>query len=308
MTHLSRRRLLRLLAAGAAGATLNPTAADVTPEMQKKPIPSSDEHIPVIGMGTWKTFNVGRDRQLRLDRTRVLAAFFRHGGGMVDCSPMYGSAGAVMGFALAQLNNTDPLFAAEKVWTNNGSETRQQIAGLESTWDIAPFDLMQVHNLVAWQKHLETLQAMKQQGSVRYIGITTSHGRRHKECERIMTREDIDFVQLTYSITHREAERRLLPLARERGIAVIANRPYDHGPLIRRLKSREKIPEWAEQAFDCRTWADFLLRFIVSHPALTCAIPATTRVDHMNENMQAGAGPMPTPELRQRMVRYIEAL
>jgi len=309
MSGITRRHILQLIAAGTAGAALSPVIADEPDGMLKKPIPSSGEEIPVIGMGTWKTFNVGDDRKLRLARTRVLEAFFRHGGGMVDCSPMYGSAGEVMGFALEQLGTTEPLFAAEKVWTEDGSATRAEIAELESIWGIAPFDLMQIHNLVGWREHLETLREMKQEGGIRYIGITTSHGRRHDELEQIMAREDdIDFVQLTYSITARKAERRLLPLARERGIAIIANRPYNHGPLIKRLKAREKVPDWASEEFGCRTWADFLLRFIVSHPALTCAIPATTQVEHMNENMLAGSGPMPTPELRQRMIRHIEAL
>jgi diketogulonate reductase-like aldo/keto reductase len=308
MSNITRRLILKLIAAGAAGVTLNPALAAAPTGMLRKPIPSSGERIPVIGMGTWKTFNVGDDRELRLARTRVLEEFFRHGGGMVDCSPMYGSSGEVMGFALEQLGTTEPLFSAEKVWTDDGSETRAEVAELESTWDVAPFDLMQIHNLVAWQEHLETLQEMKQQGSVRYIGITTSHGRRHDEFERVMANEDIDFVQLTYSITSRQAERRLLPLARERGIAVIANMPYDRGPLIKGLKAREQLPDWAGQEFDCSTWADFLLKFIVSHPSVTCAIPATSRVDHMNENMQAGAGDMPGPELRERMARHIESL
>jgi len=309
MSGVTRRHILQLIAAGAAGAMLSPVMADKPAGMLKKPIPSSGERIPVIGMGTWKTFNVGNDRKLRHARTRVLEEFFRHGGGMVDCSPMYGSAGEVMGFALEQLGTSEPLFAAEKVWTENGDATRAEVAELESTWGIAPFDLMQIHNLVAWREHLAALREMKQQGDIRYIGVTTSHGRRHDELEQLMSNEDdIDFVQLTYSITAREAERRLLPLARERGIAIIANRPYDSGPLIKRLKAREELPAWARQEFDCNTWADFLLRFIVSHPALTCAIPATSQVAHMNENMQAGSGPMPTPALRQRMIRHIEAL
>lgn len=309
MSNLNRRQMLKLLAAGAATVSLPSGLAFAGPgRMLKKPIHSSGEAVPVVGMGTWKTFNVGQDEQLRLARTQVLEEFFRHGGGMVDCSPMYGSSGDVLGFALERLGTPDSLFAAEKVWTEDGSATRDEVAELESTWGVAPFDLMQVHNLVAWEEHLETLQEMKREGAVRYIGITTSHGRRHREFERVMAGEDIDFVQLTYSITNREAERRLLPLAAERGIAVIANMPYDRGPLIKGLKRRQRVPEWAEQEFDCRGWADFLLRFIVSHPAVTCAIPATTRVDHMNENMRAGAGPMPTPELRERMIRHIESL
>ncbi len=167
---------------------------------------------------------------------------------------------------------------------------------------------MQVHNLLNWRDHLPALHEMKRQGVIRYVGITTSHGRRHAAIERVMAEEAIDFVQLTYNVTHREAEQRLLPLAREKGIAVIANRPYDGGPLIKSLKRRHSLPEWAQRECGCQTWADFLLRFIVSHPAVTCAIPATTRVEHMRENMRAGSAIQLEPSQRQRMVRHIAAL
>jgi|SRR6056297_712686 len=309
----TRRRTLKLMAAGMAGASLGPRwlrAADESPVEKPitRTIDSSGQPLPVIGMGTWQTFNVGGDEQLRIARTRVLEAFVEHGGGMVDCSPMYGSSAAVMGFALQRLGRPDSIFSAEKVWTGDGDETREQIAGQAAQWGVERFDLMQVHNLLAWEAHLETLQAVKQAGEIGYVGITTSHGRRHAELEQIMAREPLDFVQLTYNLTHREAEQRLLPLAREKGIAVIANRPYDGGRLIKGLQARHSVPAWAVDAFDCAGWADFLLKFIVSHPAVTCAIPATTRVDHMGENMRAGAAPMPTPEVRKRMIRHVEAL
>jgi len=304
-----RRRVLKLIGAGLAGGSLSPSlllAADETP--MTKPIASNGRALPVIGMGTWQTFNVGRDEQLRMARTEVLAAFVEHGGGMIDCSPMYGSSAAVMGFALDQLGRPVSVFSAEKVWTRDGGETRRQVLGQAAQWGVDRFDLVQVHNLLAWQAHLETLREMKQAGEARYIGITTSHGRRHQEFERIMEQQPLDFVQLTYNITHREVEQRLLPLAQEKGIAVIANRPYDGGPLIKRIQARHQVPAWAAEEFDCRNWADFLLRFIVSHPAVTCAIPATTRVEHMHENMRAGYGPMPSQEIRARMIRHVESL
>ncbi len=305
----TRRNALKLLGAGIVSASFAPHAARAAPAgMLQRPIPSSGETIAVIGMGTWQTFNVGSDRQLRLARTEVLEAMFAHGGGMVDCSPMYGSSADVLGFALGRAGTRAPLFAAEKVWTGDGSAARGQIGEQQARWGIARFDLVQIHNLVAWQAHLATLREMKRAGGIRYLGITTSHGRRHREVERIMQREPIDFVQLTYNLTHREVEQRLLPLANEKGIAVIANRPYDGGRLIKELKRRASVPRWAVEAFDCRGWADYLLRFIVSHPAVTCAIPATTRVAHMHENMNAGRGPMPGPELRQRMIRHVESL
>lgn len=300
---------MQMIAAGLASASLSPRsllAAGATPVT--KPIQSSGKSLPVIGMGTWKTFNVGSDSRLRSERAQVLEAFVKHGGGMVDCSPMYGTSAEVVGFACQQLGHPGSIFSAEKVWTGDGGETRAQIARQGSLWNLEQFDLVQVHNLVAWEAHLETLREMKHGGEVGHIGITTSHGRRHRELEQIMEAAPLDFVQLTYNLTHREVEQRLLPLAREKGIAVIANRPYDGGRLIKGLKARHSIPAWAVAEFDCAGWADFLLKFIVSHPGVTCAIPATTRVDHMRENMLAGGGPMPTPQLRERMIRHVESL
>ncbi|WP_207061863.1 aldo/keto reductase [Motiliproteus sp. SC1-56] len=304
---VTRRHAVKLMAMGlcAAGLGLPPAAralADPAPTL------ATGAPLPPIGLGTWISFNVGRDPQLRQARTEVLRAFFEAGGGMVDCSPMYGSSAKVLGHALAQLGTPESLFSAEKVWTRDGGATGAQIATQASAWNIKRFDLVQVHNLLAWQPHLEALREMKAAGQIRYLGVTTSHGRRHRELETIMAREPLDFVQLTYNLTHREAERRLLPLAAEKGIAVIANRPYDGGRLISRLKNRGPVPNWATDAFGCRTWADFLLRFIIAHPAITCAIPATSQVEHMRENMAAGAGPMPDAATRQRMIRFIESL
>jgi len=353
-----RRRTIKVIAAGMASASLGPEllrapdASSMTAPMTGT-IQSSGRRLPVIGMGTWQTFNVGGDEQLRLARTEVVRAFVEHGGGMVDCSPMYGSSAAVMGFALERLGAAESVFSAEKVWTRDADQTRDQIAGQAAEWGLERFDLMQVHNLLGWEAHLETLFEMKRKDEIGHVGVTTSHGRRHAELERVMERQPLDFgweahletlfemkrkdeighvgvttshgrrhaelervmerqpldfVQLTYNVTHREAEQRLLPLARDKGIAVIANRPYDGGRLIKGIQTRHEVPGWAIDAFDCRNWADFLLKFIVSHPAITCAIPATTQVQHMHENMRAGRGPMPTPELRERMVRHVESL
>jgi len=307
---ITRRHALRLMGAalGAVSLPLGTLLADPGP-LRQKPIPGADRKLPVIGMGTWQTFNVGSDPQLLEARTRVVREFFRLGGGLVDSSPMYGSAPDVMGYALEQLGTPESLFSAEKVWSPAGGSARQQVAELAGRWGIQGFDLVQVHNLTDWREHLAALQEMKAQGKIGYVGITTSHGRRHAEFERVMTSEDIDFVQLTYNITHRQVEDRLLPLARERGIAVIANRPYDGGGLIKGLQRRgEPLPEWAARECGCRTWADFLLKFIVSHPAVTCAIPATTQVAHMTENMLAGHGVLPSASARQRMLAYIQSL
>ncbi|MDR9424407.1 MAG: aldo/keto reductase [Marinobacter sp.] len=307
---LTRRQSLQLMGAALAVVSLPfGQLLAATDSLLEKPVPGAGLKLPVIGMGTWRTFNVGNDPKLLKARAEVVQEFFRLGGGLVDSSPMYGSAPDVMGYALEKLGIPESLFAAEKVWSPAGGSAREQLADLEGRWGIPRFDLVQVHNLTDWRDHLAALQEMKAQGRIRHVGITTSHGRRHREFERIMASEDLDFIQLTYNIAYRDAEQRLLPLARERGIAVIANRPYGGGRLIKGLQRRgEPVPSWAREAFDCRTWADFLLKFIVSHPAITCAIPATTRVEHMTENMQAGRGPMPSTETRQRMVRFIESL
>ena len=306
---MDRRTALKHIGAGAALLSFAPGRVLAKPEeMHAKAILSSGEKLPVIGIGTWRTFNVGGDRELRLARTEVMKAFFEEGGGMVDCSPMYGSAREVLGFAFERLGVPETLFSAEKVWTRDGRQTEAQTAESEELWGVDKFDLMQIHNLVSWEAHLESLREMKDAGRIRYIGLTTSHGRRHRDLENLMGRGGIDFVQLTYNLTHREVENRLLPAAREHGIAVIANRPYDGGRLIRDLKANHEVPQWAKDEIDCRTWADFLLKFIVSHPDLTCAIPATTRVTHLRENMAAGRGKLPDAELRERMIRHVEAL
>jgi len=304
----SRRNAIKLLGAGMAGAWLAPQLSFASSGgLLHKPIPGGGR-LPVIGMGTWQTFNVGSDPELLDARTQVVRAFFEHGGGLIDSSPMYGSAPDVMGYALDKLGKPDSLFAAEKVWSPAGGNTHEQVGDLSGRWGIETFDLMQVHNLTDWREHLDALQQMKADGEIGHVGITTSHGRRHDEFEQVMREHEIDFAQLTYNITHREVEERLLPLAREKGIAVIANRPYDGGSLIKGLQRRHEVPEWAREAFDCRNWADFLLKFIVSHPAVTCAIPATTKVEHVIENMRAGHEPMPSQQTRERMIRHIESL
>ena len=271
-----------------------------------KPIPSSGESIPVIGLGSWISLNVGNDPSARTARTELLREFFALGGGMIDSSPMYGSAEAVIGHALARLGPQQTLFSASKVWTPSTSQGLVQIADSHRLWGIERFDLLQVHNLVNWQAHLQTLLAMKAEGGLRHVGITTSHGRRHDDLERIMRSQPIDFVQLTYNIVDRQVEQRILPLAAERGIAVIANRPYRGGSLITRLK-RQPLPTWAGEC-DCHNWAQFLLKFIVSHPAISCAIPATSRLEHLRENMGAGLGALPDTAQRLRMQAYVAGL
>lgn len=311
MSHRISRRMF-LIGSSVAGLALKspvlfanppktPSSSPIT-----RPIPGTSETIPAIGMGTWITFNVGGDQQLIAQRTEVLKTFFELGGTMVDSSPMYGSSPDVLGKALDALDAHDRVFSATKIWTGDESETREEAARSERRWGVNRFDLLQVHNLLGWQGHLETLKQMKAEGEVRFIGITTSHGRRHREFEQIMEREPLDFVQLTYNVLDREAEERLLPLAAERGIGVIVNRPFQGGSLFRRFQS-EPLPDWAEEV-GARNWAEFFLKFIIAHPAVTCAIPATSQVEHMRENMGALYGILPDSRQRQRMADYVRSL
>ena len=303
----SRRRLLAAMAAAGLSLRFPPLLAQARDSGPiTRPIPATGQRVPVIGMGTWRTFNVGTDPVLLDQRGQVLQAFFEHGGALIDSSPMYGTAEDVLGRLLPRLDAYDQTFAATKVWTRGEQAGREQMAQSRELWGVTRFDLMQVHNLVDWQTHLDTLKQMKADGDIRYLGITTSHGRRLGKFEDIMASEPLDFVQLTYNIVDRWAEDRLLPLARERGIAVIANRPFQGGRLFSRFQS-EPLPGWASEV-GCRNWAEFFLKFIVSHPALTCAIPATTSVEHMNENMGAQFGPLPEAEQRERMARYVREL
>ena len=257
--------------------------------------------LPAVGMGTWITFNVGRDPALLARCAAVTRAFAEAGGGMIDCSPMYGSAQATLGHALGAMGGGPHpwLFSADKVWTGDGGAGAAQIAASRAGWGLERFDLVQVHNLVAWREHLETLRAMKADGWVGHVGVTTSHGRRHDALEAIMEAEPLDFVQLTYNAVDREAEARLLPLARERGIAVIVNRPFRRGALTARAAGAP-LPGWAAE-IGVETWAQALLKYVISHEAVTVAIPATSQVAHVRENCAAAHGPMPDAALRARI-------
>ncbi len=298
--------LASLTALGAAAPfAFSPKSAAAAPPLTRL-IPGTGERLPVIGMGSWITFDVGDDASARAVRVRVLKAFFEAGGGMIDSSPMYGTSEEVIGHSLARTGDRAKLFAATKVWTPMQWYGVKQMRNSEHLWGQGPFDLIQVHNLWSWQAHLETLLRWKAEGRVRFIGVTTSHGRRHDELAEIMASAPIDFVQFTYNVLDREAEQRLLPLAAERRLAVIINRPFRRGALFDRFQ-RHPLPPWAAE-IDCANWAQFFLKFIVSHPAVTCAIPATSRVDHMRENMGAARGRLPDAKTRRRMIRYLENL
>jgi diketogulonate reductase-like aldo/keto reductase len=302
----SRRAMIRALAAGVAATVGRPWAALAQSDTLTRPIPSSGERLPVVGLGSWITFNVGDDAELRDECAAVMRAFFAAGGRLIDSSPMYGSSQEVIGYGLAQLGRSNALFSADKVWISSGSRGPDQMEESRLHWGVPRFDLLQVHNLLAWEDHLPTLWAMKSAGKVRYVGITTSEGRRHAEMEKIMASQPLDFVQVTYNPIDREVEDRILPLAQDRGMAVIINRPFQEGALIRRLQ-HHPLPTWAGEA-GAANWAQFILKFIVSHPAVTCAIPATSQVAHVRQNMGAATGRLPDAAMRRRMAAYVEAL
>jgi diketogulonate reductase-like aldo/keto reductase len=279
------------------------TASGASNAVHRRPLRDGGS-LPVIGMGTWVTFYVGADAAARAVRTEVMREFVDAGGGLVDSSPMYGSAEAVVGHALAALGHPPAVFAATKVWTASLEEGGEQLADSFRLWGVERFGLLQVHNLVGWERHLRWLRDEKAAGRIAHLGVTTSHGRRHDELERILAREPVDFVQLTYNVADRDVEARLLPLAQDRGIAVIANRPFRRGALLRRLESLP-VPGWVAETHDATTWPQVLLKWIVAHPALTCAIPATSQPAHMVENMAAGRGRLPDADARGRLVAWL---
>lgn len=303
---ISRRAFIAAAAAVVAavpGERLAASSGGAGPPLTRA-IPSTGERLPAVGLGTWITFNIGDDATAQKQRTEVLRAFFAAGGGMIDSSPMYGSSHAVIGRAFRELGQPAGLFAADKVWTPFAGEA--QIEQTRRLWGVARFDLLQVHNLLAWETHLPALRAMKTEGKLRYIGITTSEGRRHGEFERVMRQEPLDFAQFSYNVLDREAEARLLPLAQDRDIAVIVNRPFRQGALTAALEPHP-LPGWAAE-IGCNSWAQALLKFVLSHPGVTCAIPATSRVDHVLENMAAAREPLPDAALRARMIADVDRL
>ena len=270
-----------------------------------KAIPSSAETLPVIGLGTSRTFDVSQS-ECQLKLLPVLDAFFANAGAMIDSSPMYGAAETTIGNLLDKLERPESLFSASKVWTDGKQAGIEQMQESMNLWGLKAFDLMQVHNLRDWQTHLSTLKDWKEQNKIRYIGITTSHNRFHEELAEILKTENLDFVQFSYNIENRISEESLLPIAEENGVAVLINRPFKRGDLFRKVKGRE-VPDWAKE-IGINSWGQFFLKFVVSHPAVTCAIPATSKTSHALDNMQAGFGVLPDAATRQRMINFMEAI
>ena len=275
-----------------------PPVLPTTPILTRR-IPSSGENLPVIGLGTWQTFDVGSSAAERAPLEEVLGTFAAMGGKLVDSSPMYGNSEDVVGNISTKLGLRQKLFIATKVWTTGKAAGIEQMKESMRKLRADPIDLMQVHNLVDVGTHLDTLSAWKREGRVRYVGVTHYTAGSHDAVARVIATQPVDFIQINYSVGEREAEQRLLPMALERGVAVIANRPFAGGDLFGRLRSKP-LPAWAAE-IECDSWAQLLLKFVVSHPSINCAIPATSKVAHLRDNMKAGFGPLPDEKLRARI-------
>jgi diketogulonate reductase-like aldo/keto reductase len=312
MSEFDRRGFLKASASlGALGllASGMPAWAQTAKEMQvpgvlQKQIPSTGEEIPAVGLGSWITFNVGNDIELRDQCADVMSAFFDAGGRMIDSSPMYGSAQDVIGYGLDKLGARDRVFSTDKVWT--AGDGVEQIAETSKRWKVDQFDLLQVHNLLGINENLPLLFRMKDEGQVRHVGVTTSHGRRTEDLIAVMKNERLDFVQVTYNPIDRKVEDYLLPLAYDRGIAVIVNRPFRGGSLTERLEG-QPLPEFASE-LETKSWAQLILKYLIAHPAVTCPIPATTKPAHAAENMAAATGPLPDDKMREQIAAVIGVL
>ncbi len=277
-----------------------PTASS----MFKRKIPSSDESIPAIGLGTWQTFDVGNVVAEREPLKEVLKKLVEKGGSVVDSSPMYGASEKVVGDLSTEVNLNAKLFMATKVWTSGKDEGIAQMNRSFTLLQRKQLDLMQIHNLVDWQIHLKTLRDWKEQGKIRYLGITHYTESAYSAIENILNNNPVDFLQINYSMLSRTAEQRLFPLAQEKKVAVIINQPFEEGSLFQRVKGMT-LPEWTKE-FDCASWGQFFLKFILSQPAVTCVIPGTSKPHHMIDNANAAIGKLPDENLRAKMLRLIE--
>jgi diketogulonate reductase-like aldo/keto reductase len=299
-----RRATLRTLGALAGLAlSVRVTGAQA---MHARAIPAGGERLPVIGLGTWQTFDVGADAAARATLQEVLRLFFAGGGRVVDSSPMYGSSESVVGDACAALGICEPLFMATKVYTHGREEGMRQMQRSIERMRAGRMDLMQVHNLLDVEAHTKTLREWRAHKRVRYIGITHYTSSAYAEVERWLRSKQYDFLQINYSLAESESEQRLLPLARELGIAVIANRPFAEGAMFRRVRGKP-LPPWAAE-FGIASWAQYFLKWIVSHPAVTCTIPGTGTPEHMADNLAAGVGTLPDDAQRRRMAQDYASL
>lgn len=302
---MTRREATRLMAGTAASLLVAPSLrGEADAAILQRVIPSSGEKLPVIGLGTSRVFNSSETEREPLEQ--VVAMLVKMGGKMIDTAPAYGESETVTGQIAAKLNLHDKLFLATKVGTTGKTEGLQQNERSLELLGKKPLDLIQVHNLTDWETQLATLNELKKQGRIRYTGITTSRASAHAETARALEKEKVDFVQINYSLMEREAEERVLSVAKGRGVAVIVNRPFGRGDLFSRVREKP-LPEWATE-IDCKSWAQFFLKWIVAHPAVTCIIPATSKPHHMEDNLRGGVGRLPDEKMRRRMVEAMSAL
>jgi aryl-alcohol dehydrogenase-like predicted oxidoreductase len=271
-----------------------------------RPITPSGERVPVVGLGTWQTFDVGHTSAERAELKEVMRSFVQQGARVIDSSPMYGRAEGVTGDLAAELNAHSALFVATKVWTRGEAAGIAQMEDSFRLLRTQRIDLMQIHNLLDWKVHLKTLTAWKAAGRFRYIGITHYHAGAHEDLMAVLRTRAFDFAQFNYSLAEREADQRLLPLCADLGIGVLINRPYSQGQLFPRVKGKS-LPQWAAE-FDCASWAQFFLKWVLGEPAVTCVIPGTRRVAHLIDNLGAGRGRLPDPAMRRKMLDHLRSL
>lgn len=283
-------------------SNMNPENTD---EMIRRLIPSGNEEIPVIGLGTWQTFDVDNSEEERSALREVLKTLVSKGGSVVDSSPMYGASETVVGDLSAELKNREKLFLATKVWTAGKEEGILQMNSSFNKMRTNKIDLMQVHNLIDVHTHLKTLRSWKEEGKIRYFGITHYVASAYPELMRLVKNEKPDFVQFNYNISAREAEKELLPLAKDTGVAVIINRPFEEGALFSQVRAKP-LPGWANE-YDIKSWGQFFLKFIIGHPAVTCVIPGTSKVKHLYDNLTAGFGHLPGEAGRKKMAAYFNS-
>lgn len=284
-------------------SNMNPESKD---ELIKRLIPSGNEKIPVIGLGTWQTFNVDNSEEERVALRGVLKTLVAKGSSVIDSSPMYGASETVVGDLAAELKIRDKLFLATKVWTSGKEEGIQQMNASFHKMRAKTIDLMQVHNLIDVHTHLKNLHEWKEQRKIRYFGITHYTTSAYPELMRLIKTEKPDFVQFNYNISVREAEKELLPLAKEKGVAVIINRPFEEGALFNNVRTKA-LPVWVKE-YDIKSWGQFFLKFIIGHPAVTCVIPGTSKVKHLEDNLAAGFGNLPDEAGRKTMAAYFDSL
>jgi diketogulonate reductase-like aldo/keto reductase len=299
---MNRRTMLRNLA-GLSTLPLLPHFTLMDRTIAKRKIPSSGEWLPVIGLGTWQTFDVGNSSDETTPLTDVLKTLVDQGGTVVDSSPMYGRSESVVGALSTKANLNSKLFMATKVWTTGKESGIKQMKESFRLLQRPVIDLMQIHNLTDWKTHLSTLRHWKEEGLIRYIGITHYTEGAYGRVEEIMRKEKIDFLQINYSIRSRKAEDTLFPLASDKGVAVLINRPFEEGSLFQLVKGKD-LPAWAGE-FDCNSWGQFFLKFIISHPSVNCAIPGTSKPRHMLDNIMAGYGKLPDDSQRKKMIKLI---